>query len=203
MGVETRLAIVVSESMTENNPFAALLIEDEDPGSLVGGNNRPKISSWKVDEYRVEGNLLVCGSLCKLPRICVYTGDVDNLQQMETRRTHVCIHWYQSRRIGAKQRLRLLLILLFPVTAMVVRFMDLAAGPAFSGNLVVRLAFVVLPSLLIVALIRWLRCPEKLWLSVAQNDSLDTFYIEGFSDEYLRRLQSHSASKPRSSLAAG
>ena len=199
MGVETCLATILSQVMNEHNPFAALMIEDEDPRDLVSGDNRPKSSSWKVYEYRVEGNLLVCGSLCKLPRICVYTGDVDNLQQMETRRTHVCIHWYQSRRIGAKQRLRLLLILLFPVTAMVVRFMDLAAGAAFSGNLVVRLAFVVLPSLLIVALIRWLRCPEKLWLSVAQNDSLDTFYIEGFSDKYLRRLQSLQAQQAASS----
>jgi hypothetical protein len=185
--------------MNEHNPFAALMIEDEDPRDLVGGNNQPKSVSWKVDEYRVEGNLLVCGSLCKLPRICVYTGDVDNLEQMETRRTHVCIHWYQSRRIGGRQHLRRLLFLLFAVTAMGSPLVDSVVVQAFSGDLLVRLAVSISPSLLAVTLIRLLRCPEQLWLNIARNDSFDTFYIEGFSDEYLRRLQSLQAQPVASS----
>ena len=49
------------------------------------------------------------------------------------------------------------------------------------------------------ALIRLLRCPEQLWLNIARNDSFDTFYIEGFSDEYLRRLQSLQAQQAASS----
>jgi len=199
MGVEACLATILSQIMNEHNPFAALMIEDEDPRDLVSGDNRPKTSSWKVYEYRVEGNLLVCGSLCKLPAICVYTGNVDHLQQMETRRTHVCIHWYQSRRIGNKQRLRRLLFLLFAVTAMGAPLLDSVVGQAFSGDLLVRLAVSISPSLLAVALIRLLRCPEQLWLNIARNDSFDTFYIEGFSDEYLRRLQSLEARRAASS----
>ena len=199
MGVEACVAIILSQVMNEHNPFAALMIEDEDSRDLVGGNNQPKSGSWEVDKYRVEGNLLVCGSLCKLPRICVYTGDVDNLQQMETRRTHVCIHWYQSRRIGGRQRLRRLLFLLFAVTAMGSPLVDSVVVQAFSGDLLVRLAVSISPSLLAVTLIRLLRCPEQLWLNIARNDSFDTIYIEGFSDECLRRLQSLQAQQAASS----
>lgn len=203
MGVEACLATIVSQVMNEHNPFAALMIEDEDPRDLVSGNNRPKSSSWEVGEYRVEGNLLVCGSLCKLPAICVYTGDVDNLQQIETRRTHVCIHWYQSRRIAEKQRWRRLLFMLFAVTAMGSPLVDLMVGQAFSGDLLVRLAVSISPSLLAVVLIRLLRCPEQLWLNVARDESLDTFFIEGFSDEFLQRLRSHSESRSVTSRTGG
>jgi len=184
--------------MNEHNPFAALMIEDEDPRDLVSGDHRPKSSSWKADEYRVDGNLLVCGSFCKLPAICVYTGKVDHLQQLETRRTHVCIHWYQSRRIGNKQRLRRLLFLLFAVTAMGAPLVDLVVVQPFTGDLLNRLAVSISPSLVAAALIRLLRCPEQLWLNIARNDSFATFYIEGFSDEYLRRLQSLQAQKAAS-----
>lgn len=182
--------------MHNSNPFAPLPCEETPPATADSLFAQP--SSWDPHTYRVEGNLLVCGPVCRLPPICVYTGNKDNLQAMETRRSGFRVHWHQSRSISLREQSRRALMILVAVNVLYVILQPAMPGTILPGptGSQLGLAISIMPSVLAAALIILLRCPPELWLCARRHVPPDTFYIEGFSEQYLQSLPDRSPAAP-------
>ena len=169
--------------MIDENPFAVA-------ESCTGA--RAAASLATVNDFRVDGDLLVCGRSVRLPAICLYTGATEDLiavtQNSQYPSMKLVLHQrtcrltYHVTRSGNRSR---------DLTRIACVIAGLLGGVVAGIGMTMTTGLFFLTGVFIIALASIVFSRLRPPLRLVQFRAPDMFWIRGFPLPYLQRLASH------------